>query len=369
MNNSNRGLALFLVFGGAGAGLGLGHIMEGLTLARDWVVGGGTAEFLVNDFAPATSLVDRDGHAFRVFRSNGVGDWPHEVVQRTVAETSADVLVIDLPTAFFPVIGDIVRQHARTVVIMDNDLDQIVASKVLVNFNVCQNPSIDQSREVRPLPEAYFVGPDFAPIDKRKLDLAATNVDHGKPGPFVVTMGGTDPLGMTPRIIRALATAGQDLSVSVVLGAGATESRRADVLQAVADTGLECDVLTDLPQEEFYRLLYRAKAVITAPGNTLYELAYIGVVTGAVAERDGAERVAKEFQNRGLCRYLGAGAHMSDGELADVLADFVDLPDDFRAQAPNVIDGMGVSRIVSLMHGVSRGEEPVCTLPQRSLGA
>jgi len=121
--------------------------------------------------------------------------------------------------------------------------------------------------------------------------------------PLLLTMGGCDARGLTPRLVRWLGGLEAPPDLQVVVGAlfGHEEALR----MAVERYPGRCRVVRAPRQPRLFRLMRRCSAAVTHGGDTLYELACLGVPTAVVCPTVRQLRVARRFEADGAALNLG----------------------------------------------------------------
>ncbi len=250
----------------------------------------------------------------------GVAGYLHERGVALAAGTDAPASVI-------------VFDHARSVDAEEVLRRQRAGSRVVL---------VDDAGPGRALADVVVdppTGPYWPPSGGRRLagfEHALLRRDIRAASPMggvgvLVSLGGSDPTRLTPRVIDALETAG--LSAQAALGPGYIGPAPARVA-APADWPLA---------------LAGARLLVTRFGHTLLEAAHLGVpaVALAVDERDRAE--AQAFAAHGSARWL------ESEDSAGLVALVAELLDDDAARVEmsrrgrNLVDGLGARRVAGVL--------------------
>ena len=167
---------------------------------------------------------------------------------------------------------------------------------------------------------------------------------------LLVTMGGSDPAGMTSKALRSLRRVERDLEVDVVLGPEFAEDETftSDLTRA-GDL-----VKVHRSPEDFAGLMASADLAIAAFGVTAYELAALGVPALFLCLTDDHAESAFSLTSAGVARSLGRHDAVSPEALAAALVDFCDDEDllaSMRRRGPELIDGLGARRIAARVAG------------------
>jgi spore coat polysaccharide biosynthesis predicted glycosyltransferase SpsG len=266
-----------------------------------------------------------------------LADWQGDGRRRAAALRDADAALVDsylAPPDVYRAVCDGVPAAAY----VDDD------NRLPYPPGIVVNGSIFPERFDYPAAEGVtrLLGPRYIPLRSVFWDLPSP----AEPGPLrtlLVTFGGTDLRDLTPRCVRALAAAFPSLRLRVVV-APAFANREA-IEEALGGAG---DVLFDPAPAEICRAMRTADAAVSAAGQTLYELACVGVPTVAVTVADNQRHDAAGWQEAGFLAYAG---HWSDPGLLDAVRRAVEGLRDpaVRARAARagrgLVDGRGALRV------------------------
>jgi len=163
---------------------------------------------------------------------------------------------------------------------------------------------------------------------------------------LLVTMGGSDPLGLTERAANALAGLCSTFRVRFVIGTGMADGAKAAARIAARRRNYETVEGADDLSTEYAN----ADLALCAFGVTAYELAAFGVPAiylGLTAEH---ARSAAAFAESGMGLSLGVAAEMSDSDIARAVQTLMYNPS-ARRRMHNIglsrIDGQGAARIAA----------------------
>jgi spore coat polysaccharide biosynthesis predicted glycosyltransferase SpsG len=275
---------LFRVDAGRREGLSFGHLSRCLLLARAvaerW---GATSRFLM---AP---IPEGLAHA-RAQGAEAIPWRPGEARRRLAA---AGGLVVDLPGGPNPeLLAAAGRRGVWTVVVDDTGQPVTRADAVL-------NPGVLARPESYPPGARLLLGPEYAVLPPGLDPARRAPRRPGAPLRVLVTLGGSDPTGLTLRVLEELAARPwPGAAFTVILGPGFGEKRagRARALAAFSAAAVE---LVAAPAE-LAPYLVAADAAVCAGGQTLYELAAAGPALVALASTAFEARVIRAFAARGL---------------------------------------------------------------------
>lgn len=171
-------------------------------------------------------------------------------------------------------------------------------------------------------------------------------VRTGRPR-VIVSMGGSDPQGMTLPAVRALSTLDAEFDVTVVVGPAADHNAEVEI-QRIAPSFMVVRSPNDLP-----RLMSEADIGVISFGVTAYELAALGVPSIYLSLTEDHEASASAFERSGMGISLGVASKVSELTIAAAVDEL--LSDRAKRRAMGAagrmnIDGRGASRIAERIH-------------------
>jgi len=330
--------------------IGAGHFMRCLALAERWRDEGGAATF-IGSFPSelAQRLIDEG-----IEQTSPGAVWPH---RSDLAETQRlippeAVVVVDgynFDAEYHQGIG---ASRRRVMVIDDIGHLPAYAGELLLNFNLgAERVSYDRA------PSHRLLGPSYVPLRRRfsEVDRSAREIPPTATK-LLVTLGGADPTGATPRVMTALSRpAFQGASIRVVAGPA---SINLPELRRIADASdgrfeLLSDV-GDMPE-----LMAWADFAISAAGGTGWELAFMGLPSGLIAVAENQRPNVAGLVARDVAVELGA--HESTDELAARIGAVVSDPQARRRMGElgrELFDGLGATRVIQALRQLSDGLFP-----------
>lgn len=207
-------------------------------------------------------------------------------------------------------------------------------------------------------------GARYVPLRRSVLQRGSQAEGAREPGRTLralVVLGGTDPTGSAPHLVRALLATGVTLDVTVV----ASMATRASLDRLASESGGRVIVID--PSSDLATRIVQSDLVVTAAGSTVWEVCAL--------KRPMVVMVAADNQIRGFEELVAAGAAIGVGGAEDVrdtartaeLLSRVLRDPALRAQlvgaAHDLVDGLGAWRIVAsweeLFAGATTGPAPV----------
>ena len=348
--------ALFRV--NAGSRIGLGHLQRCLSLAAA-LRQLGTASLVLTDQEPAAlERIRRFGVLGLARRANG--SWDEEDAEDTADCARAhqcDILVVDSDEKGVAYLRRL-REAGLFVCAIDDAASHPFPCQLVVNGDAHARRLAYQSSSGD---TRFLLGPEYAILREEFWALPPRSVPRDGRR-LLISLGGADPLDLTPRILDAVGRWPEPATVTVIAGPFAANLA---AVRAAAQRSAHLVRLVQAP-ESVAGLMQEADAAISAGGQTLYELARVGCPTVAVRIAANQDGQLQAFQEAGFLRLVGRA---EDPGIASALSDaarrlLADAP--ARAAMDEVgrrmVDGQGARRVADglLQHvRVSRAEAPV----------
>ncbi len=188
------------------------------------------------------------------------------------------------------------------------------------------------------------LGPEYFVL-RDEFTGAAPHAVREPADTVLVTMGGSDPRGLTSRVARALIPLG--LKLMVVAGTAFAEDH-CEALAAIMPGHGELIFETS----QMAALMRRADLVVSAGGLTKYEAAASGAPLLLLSQNESEAAMSRAFAVHGLARHLGLGARVSGAEVSaavsEMLAD-AGARREMTARQRGLVDGQGASRIIEAL--------------------
>lgn len=162
---------------------------------------------------------------------------------------------------------------------------------------------------------------------------------------ILITQGGSDTYGFTPKIIKALYAIPADININVIIGPNF--SHNIELNEMLDNAPRKFNLISG--KHDLSDLMLESDLAISAGGNTLFELACLGVpaivICGEPFEVGTADRIEKE----GFGINLGFGEYLDKkdiyNEVNKLICDTA-LRSKMSKKGKDLIDGKGITRIV-----------------------
>ena len=272
-------------------------------------------------------------------------------LQRLVSHTATQVLVLDVRANLAVEAIQQIRAQGVLIVTIDDPSDRRLAADMAFYPPVPQVERLDWTG----FTGERFVGwdwvllrPQFAEAARRNIPRAPDSLPEppsvDRPLTLLVTMGGSDPAGLTLMALEAIEKIDGNFRVLVAIGGGFMHEPALTAWLATAKRAYEIrrDV-TDMAS-----LMAEADLAIASFGVTAYELAVMGVPAVYLCLTEDHEESASAFVKMGISECVGKHNTVDSYSLIDAVLSL--LGDNRRrkevaAQTSTMVDGCGAIRI------------------------
>ena len=313
--------------------IGIGHITRSISLYQALENQGFSPEILVSGDDIVHQLLKNVRYE--------LVDWINSRDTVRSAFSQADIAVVDSYLAGHEVYERLSRIVRVAVYVDDNN-------RIDYPIGVVANGSIgaDNLNYKRKQGVSYLLGCKYVPLRKEFWNVPE-RLANNKIGNVLVTFGGEDIRNLTPGVLRLLVEKYPSIQKKVVIGSG---------YLAVDEITKRGDSLTEFVcspgEREMKELMNEADFAVSAGGQTLYELARVGVPTIAVMVADNQAVNIKGWREAGFIIY--AGSWQDKGIFENISRAMEDIRDvNARVRMSRVgreqVDGKGGMRIVQFV--------------------
>jgi spore coat polysaccharide biosynthesis predicted glycosyltransferase SpsG len=276
-----------------------------------------------------------------------------EVVER-IRELAPFAVVVDsyvFTTEHFRQLSE----AGRPVVAIDDLEDRPLPVALVVNSRIGVGPGDYASyvaRETR-----LLLGPSYALLRPEFMD-EPNRTTPARAQRALLTLGGSDPEGLMPKLMRWVATELEWADLAVV--AGPLSDNLKEVRAASAVIGSRAAVLEQ--PGNMRALMLKADIAVSGGGQTLYELAATATPTVAIRMADNQTRNVKGLEASGVVKWAG---DVQDGDLQVKVRTRVrrlaEDPQERAAMAAagrGLVDGRGAERVAAAVLKLTEQEQP-----------
>jgi len=319
-----------LIFTEGSKNIGFGHITRSISIYKTFEEKGIRPKIILNADSSVKYLVKNIDYT--------IVDW---IKNREVLKEikNSDIVLIDSYLAnkkFYQEISETVKISA----FIDDNRRLDYPKGIVINGNIhAFDLNYPKKEDIK-----YLLGTKYTPLRKEFWSVAEKNINEDIEN-ILITFGGSDGKNMTPKILDLLTKKYPNLKKNIVIGKG---FKNIDEIKRVADKN--SFLFYNASAKDMKNLMLKADLAISAGGQTLYEIARVGVPTIAVTVADNQLKSVKKWNEVGSMAY--AGYYNEKDVLNNVLSLLERLKDKkIREKMSKIgrknVDGRGSKNIVS----------------------
>jgi UDP-2,4-diacetamido-2,4,6-trideoxy-beta-L-altropyranose hydrolase len=322
---------------------GTGHVMRCVALAQAWQRAGGEVIFAMAqcDTAIQRRLLSEQVKLVAIEAKPGSVEDMEQTIDAAVQQ-NVQWAVVDGYSFDSKYLSGL--QSVRPVLMIDdNGVLGFYAADLVLNQNPFARADMYVNRGQR---TRLLLGPRYVLL---RNEFAAYRIwrrpisDVGRR--ILVTMGGSDPKNLTPRILAALSEMMiDDLQIRVVVG-GSAENWRG-IAEVAAGFPGRVEVLSDVAN--MAELMAWADLAIAGAGTTCWEICLLGLPAALVVVAENQRSVAEELARLGAAVNAGLAEVLDCSSLARMAAELLGNGErraNMSRAARELVDGLGTERV------------------------
>lgn len=326
-----------------GHGIGLGHVMRCLALGLELKALGHQVFFISVRGIQVEQLIT--GYGLRVIAISEPQSLSEEIelISQVIKDNDCNIVITDS----YKLNQDyLIKLKEKTgLLISIDDLNNWAwPADVVINGNLNAKDlnyrSLDEGT-------SFFLGGQYTLLRSEFYNVPARKTRQ-KIKQVLVTVGGSDVLQLTPKILRALQEVPGEFEVVTVIGPGF--DNYAEIKSIAAEsTGKEVVIKTEV--KNMSELMQNCDLAISSGGSTLYELAVTGTPAVVLLQADNQVLVAEKMAREGTIVNLGMGDRVFPDDVSAAVSKLM-LPEvraDMAAKGQQLIDGLGAKRCAQVI--------------------
>ena len=310
--------------------IGFGHITRCISLYQAFEERKIIPEFIINGDGSISELL-KDIN-YQMF------NWLEERGRLFEKVKDADIAVIDSYLAdisFYNTLSDLVK----LAVYIDDNKRLDYPKGVVVNGNIyAEELNYPKKEGVK-----YLLGTKYIPLRKEFWEVPEKKIKE-KIESIMITFGGDDMRNMTPKVLKFLRENYPDLKKNVIVGKA---FQNIDEIKKNADKNTNLIYYPDA--NKIKKVMLESDITISAGGQTLYELARVGVPTIGICVAENQLGNVIGWEKTGFLEYVG---WYNKNDILEKIKDAVECLKDVKVRktifkiAKRIVDGKGSLRIV-----------------------
>ena len=329
-----------------GAEIGMGHVYRSLAIADELCsISSADVQFLMSaDHPEGVKRVSGAGYTVRVLSNGGVN-----AIVDAIQEYSPNIVVNDRPFLEKEYLEALSRLGASTVNLVDTLED--IEKPAEITSMIIATLRVDQLEL-----EDFYGGPEYAIL--RESFAGAAKPVRADAGQVVISFGGSDPQGLTLKVLRALDSPEimkSELGVKAVLGPAFSYGQ--ELRELLPRLHYQPILLENV--EHMAEILSEADLVFCAGGMTVYEIAALGVPGLVMCQNAREVRRMEHFSRSGSIEHLGLGTELEEKHITQAAEALLANETRRRAMSESgqkLVDARGAQRVAEVVkNAVQRG--------------
>lgn len=311
----------------------MGHIYRSITLAQEFKKFNTNVCFLIGTDSPILSKLQKYG---KCYISNNLETKEIKIIQKL----NPDLIIIDLLKKFFP----FSKNYFKKI----NSIGKLIT----IDFTGKENKYSDLAINYLFKPKVYsaknnYFDLKYAIIRKQFLTFKKKFHIRKNVKSILILQGGADTHGFSLKIIKALSEIDKNISITLVAGPGFVEWEKLSKTKKYFKNLKILHNVSNMPNE-----MIKHDLAISAAGNSLLELLFLGIPTIIVCAERHEVDFAKYIHSQELALYLGFGSDLSQKKILTFTKRTVlnyNLRKKLHHNSRKVIDIKGISRVTALI--------------------
>lgn len=324
-----------------GKQMGFGHVTRCLSLYQAFENRGFAPEFFISGDISIQSVLGNC--RFRLL------DWVEDIEEILPVVRDAEIVLVDSYLASETVINRIAEQ-AKEIAFLDDTARMEYPKGFVINWSIgATDLDYREKENVR-----YLLGPKYISLREPFWKVPEREF-HEEVQRVMLSFGGDDSKDITPKALTMLVWDYPDLKKSVVVG---NAFNNIESIEVAADENTEFIYAPDAGGMK--RVMSESDIAICSGGQTVYELARVGVPAVVVSVADNQVNNVKAWERTGFIE--NAGKWTDEKLFHNISNKFKILMDPERrreaaASGRRTVPGKGAHRLINTMRPKARPHE------------
>lgn len=273
-----------------GSKIGLGHIQRCLALSSQLQKRGMEIHFITKRNSVVKEKIEQGGFEVVELERNLNLEEDLKYITEILESNEIGVLITDSYEFDEKYLIE-VKKSVELLVSIDDLAEIAFPSDIVINQNIYAKelnyPSLTGKTKFLLGPQYTLLREEFANLGKRKINEKVQKV--------LVTLGGSDPFNLTPKILNVLDTIEEDFNITAVIGH--FFNNVSEMERIIKKMSKKAELIYS--SSEMANLMVSSDLAITGGGTTLYELAATGTPALAFCLADNQVKNVKGMAKAG----------------------------------------------------------------------
>ena len=266
-------------------------------------------------------------------------------------ERDALIIIIDLPGgASAEAVRSLRQRNPRSLVVL---MDGTCTGRIEADLIVSPIERLPDPSSWRGFRGQRYEGPAYAILDPAFARVPRRLSSLAREPRVLVSMGGSDPYGLTLQALRALDSMEELFHVTIAVGPAFLHEVELRTWLAGARREYECR-----REDSLLAIMVNSDLALVSFGTTVYELAAAGLPAIALSITEDHAQSAEVFAECGSLMHLGLFSNVSDEQIRSAVRELLNGPQlrlEMAQRGQALVDGKGAEKVAKLL--VSRIQE------------
>lgn len=245
------------------------------------------------------------------------------------------------------------KKYVKSVLVIDDLANRRHDCDVLLDQNWFGTETIGRYSNLLPKDCSPLLGPNFALLSKKySIARSQKKLHNGNINKILIFMGGVDSGGQTAKALEALCCEElKHISVDVVIGNSNKDNNK---IIKIASSRKRTVIHKLLPS--LVDLMMKADLMLCAGGSTTWERCCLGLPAIVVISAKNQSKFTKLLAKDGVHLLLGSSKEINSQDWFVKICELTSDRDRVKKMSissSTMVDGEGVSRVLSKLHGFS----------------
>lgn len=273
-----------------GQNIGFGHVTRTISLATNFLSLGYNVEFIINGDNSLNELVES--------YNNQIFNWLEDKQKLLDSLKDSSLILLDSILIEDSHIKQLESLEIPIIFIDDERQRNILEKGFVVDWTVFRDNDltfIDKKENV-----TYLLGSLFTPLRKEFCNAELNQINQNV-SKIMVTFGGLDIRNLTPMILKLLNKNFPNFKKDIIIGAGFSNIE--EIKKNITEN---TNLIYNATAQDMINAMQTSDIAIASGGQTLYELAKIGLPTIGILLVDNAKDDTFGWNKAGFLRYVGS---------------------------------------------------------------
>jgi spore coat polysaccharide biosynthesis predicted glycosyltransferase SpsG len=313
---------------------GMGHLFRGLNLAKAFKSESHKVAIVINDDKTSWEIIRKEGFDFEIATYSDTTNWEFRLIEKY------------RPHWWINDRLDTTVNHAKKVCNSGISLATFDDHGDGANFAQYNFLAMDLLPEKKSS-NGYY-GPKYIILNPQIKIYKKTMPNHTINLDILITLGGSDTYGVTPRVLNALRRLANDVSFTIIIGPNFEHQK--ELSTAIKNFEKQIKVYHDVP--DLINFMSRSDLIICGGGITLFEAAALGLPALTIANEPHEIHIIEWFEVNGCSINLGFHKSKFEDRLLVETMRLIENKDsllEMSEKGMSLVDCKGLSRILRLL--------------------